>query len=301
VNYQEARDAFFAPRAADAPPPGIDRWSSPARDLRDAIEAIATVCFWSEPSYDEYEKVGLEFFGGYVWGRACVLGEPEGSVVASAFGVFEPGLIATLYSGAREACSLADVRRAKEAGATATLHEVLGSTDVAATLAVMRRSAEAADPTGRTLHAGLTSLPWPDDPMGQLWHACSIMREHRGDGHLAACAAADVNGLEANLLTEAAVGWEPFAYAGSRAWSPEAMQAATDSLAARGLMAGGALTAAGATLRDEIEAATDRSVARAIAAAGPDLTAAIAQLDEWSAAITDAGWFPPDPYKRASG
>ena len=52
------------------------------------------------------------------------------------------------------------------------------------------RIVDAADTTGRPMHAGLTALAWPDDPLGQLWHACTVLREHRGDGHLAACVAA---------------------------------------------------------------------------------------------------------------
>ena len=301
MDYAEAREAFFQPRADGAAAPGSTDWTSPGRRLRDAIEPIATICFWSEPAYEAYASVGLEFFGGYVWGRASVLGEPEATVVAAAFGVFEPGVIASLYDGARAACSLADVRAAKERGAVTALRAVLGDTDVTGTAAVLRRAAEAADPTGRALHAGLAALPWPADPLGQLWHAASILREHRGDGHLAALVAAGLSGLEANILTEARIGWEPLAYTGSRAWSPEAMAAAAASLTERGLYSDGALTTDGTALRDAIERTTDDLVAGAIAAAGDDLDAAIADCEKWSQQIVDAGWFPPDPYKRVSG
>lgn len=301
MDYAEAREAFFQPRADGAPAPGSTDWSSPARRLRDAIEPIATISIWSEPAYDACAAVGLDFLGGYVWGRACVLGEPEGSVVAAAFGVFDPGVITALYDGARAACSLADVRAAKESGAVAALRAVLGDTDVTGVVAVLRRAAEAADPTGRALHAGLSALPWPSDPLGQLWHAASILREHRGDGHLAALVAAGLSGLEANILTEARIGWEPLAYTRSRAWSPEAMAAATASLTERGLYADGALTAEGTTLRDALERTTDDLVATVVAAAGDALNDAIAHCERWSQQIVDAGWFPPDPYKRASG
>lgn len=301
MDYSEARAAFFQPRADGAAQPGSADWTSPARALRDAIEPIATICFWSEPAYDAYARTGLDFLGGYVWGRASVLGEPEPTVVASAFGVFEPGLIAGLYEAARGTCSLADVRSAKESGAVAALRHVLGGTDVTPVAEVLQRAAAAADPTGRALHSGLVALPWPQDPLGALWHACTILREHRGDGHLAACVAAGLTGLEANLLTEARIGWEPLAYTGSRAWSPEAMQDAVTALTGRGLYADGALTAEGTALRDGIERTTDALVGPAVAAAGDDLADAVARLDAWSQQIVDAGWFPPDPYKRVSG
>ena len=305
MDYAEARTAFFQPRSGTAPGPGTGDWTSPGRSLRDAIEPIATVCFWSEPAYDAYAAKGLDFLAGYVWGRASVLGEPEAPVVASAFGVFEPELIASLYDAGRQVCSLTDVRAAKESGAVAALRHVLGHldtvTDVEPVVAVLRRAAAAASPTGRPLHSGWTALPWPADPLGQLWHACSILREHRGDGHVAAYVSAGLSGLEANLLTEALVGWEPLSYTGSRGWSPEAMQEATAALAERGLLADGALTPAGQTLRDEVERTTDRLVAPAVRAAGPELGEAVARLNEWSRLITEAGWFPPDPYKRVSG
>ncbi len=301
MDYSEAQAAFFQPRDAGNPAPGSDEWTSPARALRDAIEPIATICFWSEPAYQAYEAIGLEFLGGYVWGRACVLGEPEGTVVASAFGVFEPGLIAGLYDASRQICSVSDVRAAKERGAVAALRQVLSDVNVQPVLAVLRRAAEAADTTGRALHSGLASMPWPEDSYGQLWHATSILREHRGDGHLAVLVATGVDGIEANILTESRVGWAPLAYTGSRAWSAEAMDAASQRLIDRGLLANGALTAEGRNVRDEIEERTDRSVERAVAATGSALGTAVEQLNGWSQQIIHAGWFPPDPYKRASG
>jgi hypothetical protein len=302
MDYAEARAAFFQPRLAEAPPPGTAASRTPGRALRDAIEPIATVCFWAEPAYEQYARNGLDFLGGYVWGRSCVLGEPEGTVVASAFGVFEPGLVVSLYDAARAACGLAEVRAAKEAGAVVSLRQVLGEpAGLGEAVAQLRRAVDATDPYGRTMHAGLTALPWPEDPLGQLWHACTILREHRGDGHLAACVTAGLNGLEANLLTELLVGWEPFAYTASRGWSPEAMQAGMAALEARGLVAGGALSDEGRRLRSELEATTDRSVQPVIDALGDDLPALVETLDGWSQQIIEKGWFPPDPYKRASG
>ena len=152
------------------------------------------------------------------------------------------------------------------------------------------------------MHAGLAALPWPDDALGPLWHACTILREHRGDGHLAACVAAGLTGLEANLLTEMRVGWAPQAYTATRGWSPEAIEAATDALTARGLLADGALTAEGAAAARRRRG--DHGPARsqpAVAAIGDDLPRLTKQLDAWSQQIVDRGWFPPDPYKRASG
>ncbi|MDQ2875197.1 MAG: hypothetical protein M3Y33_10545, partial [Actinomycetota bacterium] len=99
------------------------------------------------------------------------------------------------------------------------------------------------------LFAGLAGRPWPSDELGGLWHACALLRELRGDSHVAAFVAAGVSGLEANILTELQVGWPPLAYTATRGWSDEAMEAATWRLTERGLIAGGALTPAGSRLR----------------------------------------------------
>jgi hypothetical protein len=302
MDYAEARAAFFQPRPSDAPAARTSEWQSPARALRDAIEPIATICFWSEPAYDEYAAKGLDFLQGYVWGRGSVLGEPEGTVAAAAFGVFEPGLVADLFNAGRATCSLADIRAAKESGAVAALRQVLGTPEgLADAVTALRRGVAAADPAGRAMHAGLTALPWPDDQLGQLWHACTILREHRGDGHLAACVAAGLTGLEANILTELRVGWDPLAYTATRGWSPEAMQAATQALTDRGLIAVGALTDEGDRLRDGVEQTTDRLVQPVVDAIGDELPGLVQQLEAWSQRIIDHGWFPPDPYKRAAG
>ncbi|SDS08752.1 hypothetical protein SAMN04488570_1098 [Nocardioides scoriae] len=299
MDYTEAQAAFFTDRPGEVH--DLD-WSTPARRLRDAVEPLATICFWSEPSYDAYAALGLDFLQGYVYSRASVLGDVEPAVAAAAFGVFEPGLVAGLFASARETASVADVRAAKERGAVAALRECLGEpAELAEVVAVLRRATDAADPTGRALHAGLSGLDWPEDLLGQLWHACTVLREHRGDGHLATLVAAGVDGVQANQLTELWVGWDALAYTGSRAWSPEAMEAATGALEERGWVRDGGLTDAGREFREELEATTDRSVAAAVAAIGDDLDRVVGILGGWAQRVVDRGWFPPDPYKRAAG
>ena len=301
MDYAEVRAAFFQPRDAAAVA-GTSSWQSPARQLRDAIEPIAMLYTWSEPAQAAYAAHGLDFLTGYVWARACVLGEPDGSVVAAAFAVFEPGMIGQLYDAARAACSLADIRGASEAESAAALRAVLGTPERAGEVAaVLRDGLAAADPAGRPLFAGLAGRPWPSDELGQLWHACALLRELRGDSHVAAFVAAGVTGLEANILTELQVGWPPLAYTATRGWPDEAMQAASWRLTERGLIGDGALTPAGSRLRADIEDATDRQLAPVLTAIGPDLPDLLPLLEGWSQQVIEHGWFPPDPFKRASG
>jgi hypothetical protein len=298
VDYAEARAAFFSPRT-DAAAPGSDAWDLPGRRLRDALEPIATICFWAEPAYDAYAALGLDFLTGYVWSRACVLGEPEGTVVASAFGVFAPGLIVDLYDTARAACPLAEIRRARLDSAVAALGEC--GVDAGDTADVLSRCLSAADPTGRPLYSGLRALPEPSDPLGRLFHVCAQLREFRGDSHVASYVSAGLTGLEANLLTERWVGWDPTTYTATRGWTPDDMSEATKRLTDRGLLDDTGLSDAGRELREEIEARTEAQLRPLVEAAGSDLERAVSGAEVAAQQIVDRGWFPPDPYKRASG
>ena len=303
MDYAEARAAFFQPRDAAAGQGDADRADASAgRRLRHAIEPIATIHYWSEPASQAYAAVGLDFLGGYVWSRACVLGEPDGGVVAAAFGVFEPGLISTVYDAARGSASLEQVRAARTEGARNALVATLGAPDgLAEVVAALRRGAGAAAPTARPFTAGLLGLRWPDDDLLGLWHVTNVLREYRGDCHLAACVTQGLSGLQANVLTELQVGWEPGSYTATRGWSapPPPARAAPPP---RGYLAdGGTLSAMGAELRAEIEDITEALMSPVIGAIGTDLEQVLRSTTAWSQQIIDRGWFPPDPYKRASG
>src|SRR5260370_35592806 len=82
--------------------------------------------------------------------------------------------------------------------------EAIASADVAEAARLARRSAEQASPVGRPLFAGYTALEWPAEPHLVLWHATTLLREHRGDGHVTALVGEQVDGCEANVLTAAA-------------------------------------------------------------------------------------------------
>lgn len=299
MDYAEARAAFFAPRPGARVGTG---WASPARDLRDALEAVAMVNVWSAPANDAWASLGLDFLTGYVWSRAAALGDADPAVAAAAFGVFAPELVQGLLVAARQAATREQVQSACEQGVATALRTALGEpSGVSEVVAVLLRGAAAGDVVGRPLFAGARSLPVPDDPWAALWHAARVLRECRGDGHLAACVAHGLSGLQADLLTEAWVGYEPLAYTATRGWSAEAMAAAQGALGDRGLLDAEGLTPAGRALREQVEAATDLAMSPVVAAVGDDLADVVARGTTWGAALTAHGWFPPDPYKHAAG
>ena len=301
MDYEQARTVFLSPPAAERPAPRAP--DTPARRLRDAAEPIATIDIWGRPVNERLAGLGLNFLTGYLWSRTAPMGAPTAPVVVSAFAVFEPGLISGLWDEARRIASREQVLAVREEGSVASLRALLPDADVADAVEQLRRATDlaAADVAGRPLFAGLVSLPWPADPLGRLWHATNLLREYRGDVHVAANVAAGLTGLQMNLMTEYWLGWEPTAYAGTRGWSPEAMADADAALAARGLVADGALTATGHRLRERIEEQTEAAMAPLLDAGGADLPELTRRLDEWSSLIVAGGAAPPDVYKRVSG
>jgi hypothetical protein len=151
------------------------------------------------------------------------------------------------------------------ASADAALTRLLGpdliaSPDMMTLAALTREAAGGCRPEGRPLYAGHADLDWPQAPHLVMWHALSLLREYRGDGHICALIGAGLSGLEA-LVTHTATGQgfvSEFAQA-SRGWSDEEWKGAVETLTTRGLLAAdGSLTPAGDALRAHVEEETDR-------------------------------------------
>lgn len=275
--------------------------ADPARRLRDAAEPLAMHATGSAHVRAALEELGLDRFAGYVWGRAAVLGEPSPAVVVAAFGVFEPNRLGAVYSSAKSACPRDRLLAVREAAVAVSLRRVLGESDVSAVVSPLLGAVSALPPGGRPLFAGLLGSPVPAQPLGRLWRACELLREHRGDSHLKALVARGLHPVEANLLTELWHGLPAPAYTLTRGWSAEQAADALERLSSVGLVRDGRLTADGARLRTELELETNRGERRLVEALGADLERVVAALDGWSTRCIAAGAFTPDPGKRAAG
>lgn len=300
MDYDEVISAFFVP-TPEGTVPEPTRRSGIARRLRDAIEPIAMHPVWSRRNNAALADLGLDFFSGYAWSRAAALGEPSPGVVAATFAVFEPGMISGAYEAGRAACGRTEMLAAREVATTASLAEVLAGADVAAAADRLYDAVIDLDRAGRPIYAGLADIAIPTDPMGRLWRSAEMIREHRGDSHIAACVARGLDPAEMNILTELWVGMEFGTYSASRGWDEATLHGAADALAGRGLLDGHQLTDAGRAFRDAIEDDTDRAQAQLVGALGEDVDDLIADLDSWSARCVAAAAFPPDAYKRAAG
>lgn len=166
----------------------------------------------------------------------------------------------------------------------------------------MLSALEELDGTGRPLFGSLRSLAVPETPAGRAWRAAELVREHRGDGHLAASVAAGLDAVEMNVLTEVWLAYPVGEYSSTRAFSAERIAAAADALRGRGWIdADGIITSSGRVARDAIEAATDLAQNALIAALGPHVEDVIADASTVGAAVLAHHAAPADPRKRAAG
>lgn len=299
MTYDDIVAAFITPPAEPIPAPVLP--STPARRLRDAVEPIATQGWWSRAAAERIQALGLGFFDGYVWGRAAALGTPSPATVVATFGVFSPPLLAQVYLHGASLCPREAVLEAREAGATESLAAIVAEQEAEAIAGPLLEALGRVDGLGRPLFSGLRELPTPATAHGRLWRAAELVREHRGDGHLGACAASGLDVLTINVLTEMWLGFAPGEYSSSRGCTPDEVASVVVDLTARGWSEDGALTSAGRSVRDELEAATDRSQQALVDALGDRLDEIVDRAETVSADVVAAGSFPHDPRKRAAG
>jgi hypothetical protein len=221
----------------------------------------------------------------YFASRSAAMGRVGPGTVTATFLVFNPTLVAKVLPPAWEAASPAEIVAARLRGIDAAYRRLLGdevatSADVAEAAELTRTAAAACDPAGRPLYAGHADLDWPIEPHLALWFGLTLLREFRGDGHIATTLAAGLTGLEA-LVTHTATGTgftEPAAKA-TRGWSDEQWAGAVAGLAGRGLVtADGTLTETGTALRSRIESATDERAAAPWDALGEVGTSRLAEI-----------------------
>jgi hypothetical protein len=304
MDYETVANFFLVPNGDE--PSEVIAPTTPARRLRGSVEAIATIGWWSRAAAQESLALGHGFFDGYVWGRAASMGaDVNPTVVVSAFGVFNAELLVPTYQHGRATSSHEAVLAARSRGASRGLREAAPSVAIETITSLGDRLLGAimqVEPGPRHLFGALQSLPIPEDPYGRLWRAAELVREHRGDSHLAACAVASLDMCEMNVLTELWLGYGVGDYSASRGYSPGALTDAVSRLAARGWVGpADTLSEAGRATRDAIETATDAGQAGLISLLGDDLDRVIAEASQVTSAILVAQAAPADPRKRAAG
>ncbi len=256
------------------------------------------------PSQGEFNGVAAPDGPAYFTSRGSVLGQVRGTVVAAAFGVFNPEAVVPAVTYGWTKTDAATICQARDDGAIAQLERVLGPEPDGVERAneLLARAVEPLRPEGRSLYAGQAELDLPPTTLGQVWRRGDMLREFRGDSHIASWIGAGLDATEIGLLTELYWGLKLRTYSRTRAWSDEQFDAATERLEARGLLADGAFTDTGRAFREDIEVETDRQMAPALHALGDDAEELFAILAPWGAAIRDAKGYPASgPHDLAGG
>lgn len=228
-----------------------------------ALEPYHAVTYFAPESRDAATELGCK--GGwmsYFGLRAAPLGAAPTALVAATFYNFHPDRVARAIPAAWDAAPPSEFLAARGRSVDAALRRLLGpkveSAEVAEAAELAREAALAAPTAGRPLAAANAALDWPAEPHLVLWHAQTLLRESRGDSHVAALVSAGLDPCEA-LVTFAADGRvDADALRDRRGWSSEEWAGASNRLVERGLLdAAGGLTAEGAALRTWVEDRTD--------------------------------------------
>ncbi|MFL6139171.1 MAG: SCO6745 family protein [Frankiaceae bacterium] len=236
-----------------------------ARRLWARYEPLHAVTYFSPEARAAWEGAGVRgYWRGYFAGRTAPLGPVEAAPVTALFFGFAPAMVARALPDIWTRVSPQRALQVRVEGAVAALRRLLpADAPVAAAADALQRAVDGADLAGRALGAANAAVAAPADDLGRLWHAATVLREHRGDGHVAALVAAGLDGCE-SLVWRAALDLRREDLQPNRGWTDEEWAAARARLAERGwLAATGEPTDEGRRRFREVEAATDRAAGRA--------------------------------------
>jgi hypothetical protein len=245
-----------------------------ARRFFDRFEPVHQVTYFAPEAREAFDGLGYRgFWMGYFAGRSAPLGKASPEMVTAMFYNFAPERVAKALPAAWEIAGPEAALRARQESAVAALRRygVTADENVATAAELAGKAARQAPLDGRPLFAANRALPWPDDPLDALWHAVTLLREQRGDTHIAVLAAAGISGRECNVL-QVALGKIARDYmARARDYDDAAWRHHEEQLAERGLLNNdGSITAAGKELMHHIESTTDALSVSALDALSDD-------------------------------
>lgn len=271
-----------------------------SRTLWTLLEPIHGVTYFAPEPLAALKEAGTRgYWMGYFAQRAAPLGPVGPDVVHALFFNFSYERVARALPDAWDRCTPAAALAARQDGSVAALRR---SWDGQVDEATVERAADLATRValaqpveGRALAAANRSLPVPDEPVARLWHAATVFREHRGDGHVAALVAAGIGGREAHVWHALSAGVPRETYTVARDFTDEEWAACRSSLAAKGLVDDGGLTDEGRRLKQDVEDRTDRLADAGPAALGPgELDELVGVLRPLARAVVRAGDLPLD-------
>ena len=264
-----------------------------ARRMYDLVEPLGLVPYFADESDQALMALGLRnAWDAYFAGRAAPLGSSApAEVVHAVFYNFAPGEVARHLPRVWDLTTPEAALAARERGCVTGLRRLLGSLadtpGVARAADLLLKAATSAPVEGRVLYAALRALPVPEEPVARLWHAATLLREHRGDGHTVALLAEDIGGTQAHVLHALSIPMPAHEFGRVSHLPAVQLTAVIDGMRSRGLIGtDGWLTPTGHATKQRVEAMTDRlAEAPYNALETNELELLAADLDPISAAI----------------
>ena len=257
-----------------------------ARKMFGLVEPIGVVPYSTEEPNEAMFALGFtNYCDTYFAGRAAPLGSSvPAEVVHALFYNFAPGEVARHIPKVWETTTPEDAIAARQKGCVNALRRILGglvdTSDFARAVELLTKAATSAPLEGRPMYAALRTLPMPEQPVARLFHAASLLREHRGDGHVAALMAEGIGGLEAHVLLAIDMGIPAPAFGRIHHLPAAQLTGLIDGMKTRGLIKDEAtFTPTGRQAKDRVEALTDEL------ATVPYEVLETAELDELIAAL----------------
>jgi hypothetical protein len=219
------------------------------------------------------------YWDTYFAGRAAPLGLVPAEVVDALFYNFAPGEVARHIPKVWETTTPEAAIAARQQGCANALRRILSdhidSPAFARTADLLTKAATRAPLEGRPMYAALRALPIPEDVVVRLFHAASLLREHRGDGHIAALMSEGVGGLDAHVLLALDMNMPAEKFGRIHHLPASQITAVIDGMRDRGLIGDdGWLTEQGRAVKQRVESLTDDLAAKPYESLEPD------ELDE---------------------
>ena len=258
--------------------------------------AVHGFVYFADEAEEQYSALGLTGNQQYFASRGAAFGPVEPAIVTATFFNFNPARVEAALPACWEVASAEKIQQARMRAASNVLQQAcpgVNAAMIAEATSLAQAMVDSVGDEGRALAAANRAVALPDDVWAALWQLITVIREWRGDAHVAALTAAPVTAVEA-LVLHAATGQVPrVALQSTRGWSDEAWAAAVDSLRQRGLVnAAGEFTDDGRSFRDAIEDQTNRASQPLVDGLGSERTERLcALLRPIRTALIEAGAF----------
>jgi len=269
-----------------------DHLAEVTRRLRARADGILAAAFFMPEASAGYPGIDLAPGAASIASRAACLGAVRGDAAAALLAPINPAGVVASLDAAWDVTTPAALLDARLDAATGHLAGVLGPEPegIDRAIEILVPVALAGPTEGHPVYSGLRSLGLPGSPLGDLWRACDLVRERRGDSHRNAWVAAGFDPVEINVLTELWRGVPVGSVtANQMGWSTGDCEEALERLADGGLVASDELTPSGQAVRDDIERATDRQEAALAEVLGGDRDELFALLGPWARDVVTSG------------